>query len=224
VRRRQLVCALAGALLLRAIPVGAQRPERLPRVGVLMGSSPKVEAWRLDAFRDALASLGYRDRETIILDVRYGEGSSDRITSLARELVATAPAVIACVSSEVPALQAATRKIPIVFMNFYSDPVAQGLVASLARPGGNVTGFAQMSSELDPKRLELLHEIVPALQHAVFLVGGTAPETAGRFAKAEAAAKRLGIALRRVEASTPAELAAALAALPESPGEAAPGR
>jgi putative ABC transport system substrate-binding protein len=219
-RRRQLVCVLAGVLALRAISARAQKPEKPLRVGLLMGSTPDIEAARLDAFRDTLASLGYRDGEQIIIDVRYGEGSRDRIAALARELVATNPAVIACVSDEAPALQAATRDIPIVFMNAFGDPVAQGLVASLTRPGGNITGFSQMSPELDAKRLELLHEIVPALRHAVFLLDPLVPGITERFATAEVAAKRLGIELRRVEARTPAELTAALAELPGSPGEA----
>ena len=185
-----------------------------------MGSTPEVEVVRLNAFRDGLASLGYQDGAQIIIDVRYGEGSAERIASLARELVATAPAVIACVSAEAPALQAATRDIPIVFMNAYYDPVAQGLVASLVRPGGNITGFSQMSPELDAKRLELLHELAPALRHAVFILDPTVPGIAARFAAAEAAANRLGIELRRIEARSPDELAAALAKLPGFPGEA----
>jgi putative ABC transport system substrate-binding protein len=219
-KRRQLICALASTLSLRVISAAAQQPEKPRHVGLLMGSTPEVEAPRLVAFRDTLANLGYRDGTQIIIDVRYGEGSRDRIASLARELVVTDPAVIACVSAEAPALQAATRDIPIVFMNAFYDPVAQGLVASLARPGGNITGFSQMSPELDAKRLELLHEIVPALQHVVFLLDPLVPGITERFAAAEAAAKRLDIELRRIEARNPDELTAALAKLPGSPGEA----
>src|SRR6516225_958519 len=97
-------------------------------------------------------------------------GQPERFGSLARELVALAPSVIACVGRrEAAALQAATRTIPIVFMQV-NDPVEQGFVASLARPGGNTTGFIQMSAELDPKRLQLLHEIVPSVSQAAFLV------------------------------------------------------
>jgi putative ABC transport system substrate-binding protein len=105
---------------------------------------------------------------------------------MARELVALAPLVIACVGRrETVALQAATRSIPIVFMQV-NDPVDQGLVASLARPGGNTTGFSQMSAELDPKRLELLHEIAPSLSRAAFLVNpNLTPGLDARFAGAE---------------------------------------
>jgi putative ABC transport system substrate-binding protein len=96
-----------------------------------------------------------------------------RFAPLARELVALAPAVIACIGrQETTALQAATRTIPIVFIQV-NDPVEQGFVASLTRPGGNTTGFSQMSAELDPKRLQLLHEIVPSMSRATFLVNPT---------------------------------------------------
>jgi putative ABC transport system substrate-binding protein len=148
-------------------------------------------------------------------------GQPERFDGLARELVALAPAVIACVGrQETTALQAATRTIPIVFMQV-NDPVEQGLVASLARPGGNTTGFSQMSAELDPKRLEFLHEIAPSLSRAVFLVNPTlTPALPERVAQAEAAAKSLGIALRRVDAATPAELTVALTAIEASSSEA----
>jgi putative ABC transport system substrate-binding protein len=102
-----------------------------------------------------------------------------------------------------------------------NDPVEQGFVASLARPGGNTTGFTQMSAELDPKRLGLLHEIAPSVSHAAFLVNpNLTPGLEERFADAEAAAKSLGIALQRVAATTPAELTAALTAIEASPTEA----
>ena len=140
---------------------------------------------------------------------------------LARELVALAPAVIVCVGrQEVVALQAATQTIPIVFIQVH-NPVEMGLVASLARPGGNTTGFTQMSAELDSKRLGLLHEIAPAVSRAAFLVDPSlTPGLAKRFADAAAAAGTLGIALRRLDAATPVELTAALATLDASSGEA----
>src|SRR6202040_3077033 len=119
-------------------------------------------------------------------------------------------AVIACVGrQETAALQGATHTIPIVFMQVH-NPVEQGLVASLARPGGNTTGFTQMSSELDPKRLELLHETVPSVSRAAFLMNPNNVLDI-RFDEAKAAAKSLGIALRRVDAVTPTDLTAAFA-------------
>ena len=130
--------------------------------------------------------------------------------------MALAPPVIVYVGRrETAALQASTHTIPIVFMQV-NDPVEQGLVASLARPGGTTTGFTQNSSELDPKRLQLLHEIAPSLSRAAFLVNpDLTPGLPQRFARAEAAAKSLGIALRRVDAATSADLPFAFVAIDE---------
>jgi len=220
-KRRGFFVAVGGAAIAGPITALAQPPTGVPRVGVLMGSDARNEAAKLAAFREALEKLGYIDGQTISIQVRYAMGQPDRLGSLARELVALAPSVIACVGrQETTALQAATRAIPIVFMQV-NDPVEQGLVSSLARPGGNTTGFAQMSAELDPKRLELLHEIVPSVSRAAFLVNPTlTPGLKERFAGAEAAAKSLGIALRRVDAVTPAELTTAFALIQESSSEA----
>src|SRR5438874_8754922 len=212
---------LAGAAFVRPIAADAQPAAGIPRIGVLMGASPSDEAPKLEAFRGALEKLGYADGQTILIELRYAMGEPDRFGSLARELVALAPAVIACVGRrETTALQAATRTIPIVFMQV-NDPVEQGFVVSLARPGGNTTGFTQMSAELDPKRLQLLHEIVPSVSRAAFLVNpNLTPGLDERFAKAEVVAKSLGIALLRVDAATSADLTLAFAAIEESSSEA----
>jgi putative tryptophan/tyrosine transport system substrate-binding protein len=182
-----------------------------------MGSNPCTEAATLGAFRGALEKLGYIDGETIRIEPRYAMGQRDRVVTLAHELVALAPSIIACVGrQETMALQAATRAIAIVFIQV-NNPVEQGFVASLARPGGNTTGFTQMSAELDPKRLQLLHEIVPSVSRAAFLVNpNLTPSLDERFAKAAAAAKSLGIALRRINAANPADLHTALAAIQAS--------
>ena len=213
-KRRRFLAALGGAVLARPIVTVAQQPVGVPRIGLLMGSSPSVEAPALRAFREALVRLGYVDGETIVLEVRYAEGQRDRLGGLARELVALAPSVITCVGKfETAALQAATRSIPIVFMQA-PDPVEQGLIASLARPGGSTTGFSQMAGELDSKRLQLLHDIAPSLSRAAFLVNPNFPlGLLERVARAAAAAKSLGITLRRFDAGAPAELIAALAAI-----------
>ena len=221
VKRRRFLAALGGAALVGPIGAAAQQPAGIPRIGVLMGSSPSVKAAGLAAFREALEKFGYIDGQTILIELRYAMGQPDRLSSLARELVALAPSVIVCVGrQETTALQAATRTIPIVFRQV-NDPVEQGLVASLARPGGNTTGFTQMSAELDPKRLELLHEIAPSLSRAAFLVDPSlTPGLQERVAHAEAAARSLGIALQRIDATTPVELTAALAKIKESSNEA----
>jgi ABC-type uncharacterized transport system substrate-binding protein len=219
--RRGFLAALSGAALIAPTAAVAQQPPGIPRIGVLMGANPSDEAAKLNAFRGALEKLGYVDGQTVLIELRYAMGEPERFGGLARELVALAPAVIACVGrQETAALQAATRKIPIVFMQV-NNPVEQGFVASLTRPGGNTTGFTQMSAELDSKRLELLHQIAPSLSRVTFLVNpNLTPGLQERFAGAEAVAKSLGIALRRVDATTPAELTAAFTAIEASSSEA----
>jgi putative tryptophan/tyrosine transport system substrate-binding protein len=220
-KRREFFAALGGAALAGPIAAVAQQPAGIPRIGILMGANPSDEAAKLEAFRGALEKLGYIAGQTIQIELRYAMGQSDRFGSLARELVAMAPAVIACVGrQETAALQAATRAIPIVFMQV-NNPVEQGFVASLARPGGNTTGFTQMSAELDSKRLGLLHEIAPSLSRAAFLVNpNLTPALQERFAGAEAAANSIGIALRRVAVTTPAELTVAFSEIEESSSQA----
>jgi putative tryptophan/tyrosine transport system substrate-binding protein len=223
-RRRKFIAVL-GAALAGPLSAAAQPKAGIPRVGFLMGSTPSSEAATLGAFSGALEKLGYIDGETIRIELRYAMGQPDHVVTLAHELVALAPAVIACVGrQETSALQAATRTIPIVFIQV-NDPVEQGFAASLARPGGNMTGFTQMSAELDPKRLQLLHEIAPSVSRAAFLVNpNLTPSLDERFAKAEAAAKSLGIALQRVDAADPADLNTALATIRASSSEALLGQ
>jgi putative ABC transport system substrate-binding protein len=220
-RRRSFLAAFAAAGATGPIAAMAQQQTGIPRIGVLMGSSPSDEAPKLDAFRGALERLGYIEGETIQIDLRYAMGEPDRFDGLAHELVALAPSVIVCVGRrETTALQAATHTIPIVFMQV-NDPVQQGLVAALARPGGNTTGFTQMSAELDPKRLQLLQEIAPPLSRAAFLVNpNLTPGLRERFAGAEAAAKGLGITLQRVDAASSGDLTAAFATIRGSSSQA----
>jgi putative ABC transport system substrate-binding protein len=216
-----LIFLLGGGALTLPLAARAQRPPGVPRIGVLMGATAASEAPKLGVFREALKGLGYIDGQSIAIEPRYAESQPDRLPTLAREIVAVAPALIVCVGrQETVALQAATRTIPIVFIQVH-NPVEMGLVASLARPGGNTTGFTQMSAELDSKRLGLLHEIAPAVSRAAFLIDPSlTPGLAKRFSDAEAVARTLGIALRRIDAATPAELTAALAMIDAGSGEA----
>jgi putative tryptophan/tyrosine transport system substrate-binding protein len=194
VNRREFIVLFGGVALAGPCATLAQG---IPRIGVLMGADPSDEATKLGAFRGALEKLGYIEGQTIVIEVRYAMGRPDRFSSLAHELVALAPSVIVCVGRrETAALLAATRTVPVVFMQV-NDPVEQGFVASLAQPGGNTTGFTQMSAELDPKRLQLLHDIAPSLSRATFLVNPhLTPALHGRFAQAEAAAKNLVLCFR----------------------------
>jgi ABC-type uncharacterized transport system substrate-binding protein len=219
--RRELIFLLGSAAIGSPLAARAQQPPGIPRIGVLMGATASIEAAHLGVFRAALKGLGYIEGQTIAIEPRYAESQPERLPMLAREMVARAPAVIVCVGrQEVVALQAATQTIPIVFIQVH-NPVEMGLVATLARPGGNTTGFTQMSAELDSKRLGLLHEIASAVSRAAFLIDPSlTPGLAKRFADDEVAARTLGIALRRIDAATPAELIAALATIDVSAGEA----
>jgi len=219
--RRRFLATLGSALVAGPIVAVGQQSAGIPRIGLLMGSTPSSEAATLGAFLGAREKLGYIDGQTIQVEVRYGEGQPDRLASLAQELVALAPSLIVCVGrQETTALQAATRVIPIVFIRV-GDPVEQGFVASRARPGGSTTGFTQMSAELDPKRLQLLHEIAPSVSRAAFLVNpNLTPGLTARVAQAEGAAKSLDIILQRVDAATPAQLSAAFAAIEASSSQA----
>ena len=219
--RRDLVALLAGTVFAHPMRALADEPKGIPRLAVMMGGTPDAEAQRLATFRESLERLGYLDGDTIRIDLHYGEGRIDRFGSIAREIVERNPTVIVCVGrQETAALKEATRTIPIVFMQV-ADPVQMGLVETLARPGGNATGFSQMSGELDSKRLELLHAVAPAVSRAVFLTDSRlTPGVNQRFAEAAGAAKVLGIALRRLDATTPAEITEALASIDASAGGA----
>jgi putative ABC transport system substrate-binding protein len=217
--RRGFLAALGGAVLAGPIAAAAQQPAGVPRIGVLMGANPSIEAAKLDAFRGALEKLGYVGGQNVVIELRYAMGQPDRFASLARELVASAPSVIVCVGGqETVALQATTRTIPIVFMQAVTP---WSWVLSRRWPGRAATppGSANWGRRSISKRLQLLHEIAPAVSRAAFL-GNPNTNLDRRFADAEAAAKSLGIALRRVAATTPAELTAAFAAIEASSSQA----
>src|SRR5215475_6062644 len=141
----------------------AQQQKKIPRIGILLPNPPTVSPQLLKAFQQGLRELGYVEGENIVIEYRFGEGKSERYPYLAAELVQLKVDVI--VTSSTPAIESvknATSTIPIV-MAASADPVGSGLIASLDRPGGNITGLAMLSPELSGKRLELLKETVPRL-------------------------------------------------------------
>src|SRR4030095_8852429 len=155
-----ILCVLLFAL---SFPAHAQQPAKIPRIGVLAGSFSSGESPRVEAFRQGLRDLGYVEDKNIAIEYRYANASFDKLPALADELVRLKVDVL--VVSTTPAVQAAknaTRTIPIVFFGVF-DPVAAKLIDSLARPGGNVTGFTNIATTLAGKRLELLKETVPKL-------------------------------------------------------------
>ena len=190
----------------------AQQPAKVPRVGVLVRDSPPADRF-LEPFRQGLRDLGYVEGQNIVVEYRWAEGRSDRAAALAAELVRLKPDVI--VAFTTPAIHAArnaTKTIPIV-MGAAADPMGTGFVASLARPGGNITGMYLMLPELAGKRLELLREVLPRVTRVAFLAGG--PDTAGPLfiQESQVAAQTLGLQIQPVVVKDPEEFEGAFAAM-----------
>jgi len=211
-KRRELLLLLGGALM-TARGLRAQQ-KAMPVIGFLSSGSPGPFAPFVAAFRQGLSETGYVEGQTVAIEYRWAEGSYDRLPALAADLVGRKVDVIAASGGPLPALAAksATSTIPIVFSSGV-DPVERGLVASLARPGGNLTGFTIISLELMPKRLELLSELVPQASVFALLVN---PNNAGiepMIRHVQEAARAKGLKLHVLKASTESEIDTAFAAL-----------
>jgi ABC-type uncharacterized transport system substrate-binding protein len=168
---------IAVVLLLVAVIAEAQQPKKVPRIGYLSGLDPASESTRSEAIRMALRELGYIEGQNIATEYRYGEGRADRAPELAAELVHLKVDIIVVAGGdpEVRAAKNATKTIPIIMVGAGRDPVRSGLVESLARPGGNVTGLTSLSRELGGKRLELFKEAVPKLARVAVLYDPALP-------------------------------------------------
>jgi len=211
-RRREFVKVIAG---LAAWPVVARAQQlATPVIGFLSFASPDEYRPMVDAFRQGLQQLGYVEGKNVEIQYRWAEGRIDRLSAMAADLVHRQVTVIATASTpSALAAKAATATIPIVF-EMAGDPVRLGLVASLDRPGGNVTGVTNLSIEVAPKRLQLLHEIVPTARVVALLVNPANPvvaETQSR--EARSAAHSLGLELHILNASTERDFDAVFANL-----------
>jgi putative ABC transport system substrate-binding protein len=218
-RRRFLLTSLAGAV---AVPLGAgaQQTGKVWRVGYLAAGAGSENLTYLNAFRQGLRDLGYVEGRSITIDYRWGEGKYERLPKLADEFVHMKVDVI--VAANAPSAQAAkevTTTIPIV-MTVLVDPAVAGLVASLARPGGNITGLSMIAPDLVGKHLELLKEMVPKISLVAVLGNPANPGTAPQLREAKAAAQALGLQLQVVEARGPSELDGAFAAMTRARAEA----
>jgi putative ABC transport system substrate-binding protein len=198
--------ALSAILLALSIPAGAQQPAKLPRIGFVSSGirDPKTPVPQVDEFRQGLRDLGYIEGKNILVEYRYVEGKVDRIPGIVAELVQLKVEII--VSPIPPAIRAAkqaTKTIPIV-MVVPTDPVATGLVDSLAHPGGNVTGLTRLTRELSGKRLELLKEAIPRISRVgVIWDDANAPGLATAFKEHEAAARALKLELQSLQVRGP---------------------
>jgi putative tryptophan/tyrosine transport system substrate-binding protein len=213
-RRRNFMTVLAGAA---AYPLlaGAQQ-KAVPVVGFLSGGSPAPSAPLVAAFHQGLSETGYVEGQNVTIEYRWAEGSYDRLPALAADLVGRKVDLIVAAAGSASALAAksATSTIPIVFTGI-GDPVAIGLVASLARPGGNVTGFGNLSVETMSKRLELLSELVPQAGVIALLVNPNSPITEPVIREVQEAARAKGVQLPILKAGTESEIDAAFASLAE---------
>jgi putative ABC transport system substrate-binding protein len=201
---RVAIALLVLTLLVAPLAAGAQPAEKVPRIGYLM-ERPRLTAFE-EAFLQGLRSLGYVEGQNITIDYRFAEGRAERLPTLAAELVALKVNVI--VSAGAPATLAAKRAtttIPIV-MASSPNAVADGLVASLARPGGNVTGQSLFAAELSGKRLQILKEVIAGLSRVGVLYNAANPSNPPQFRDTETAAHALGLQVRAMEARIPDDL------------------
>jgi putative ABC transport system substrate-binding protein len=212
VRRREFITLVGGAV---AWPLAARAQAAILTIGFLSNSSPQLYAKRLSAFRQGLSETGYIEGQNVGIEYRWAEGQNDRLAALAADLVRRQVTVIASGggTSAAVAAKAATSTIPIVF-GVGVDPVQLGLVASLNQPGGNLTGITNLNVEIGPKRLELLHELVPASTVIALLVDPTVPVLVEQFTRGlTAAAGKLGLQMHVLEASTERDFDKVFAAL-----------
>ena len=213
-RRREFITLLGGAAAAWPLAARAQQAERMRRIGVLMSlaaDDPEGQA-RLAAFLQGLQQLGWTDGRNVRIDTRWGAGDADRIRKYAAELVALAPDVIlATGSSAVGPLLQATRTVPIVFAQV-TDPVGAGFVESLARPGGNATGFTMFEYGMSGKWLELLKEIAPGVTRAAVLRDPAIAAGIGQFGAIQAVAPSFGVELSPVDVRDAGEIERAVTA------------
>ena len=213
-RRREFITLVGGAVAAWPLVARAQQPT-MPVIGFLHGASPDGYAPMVTAFRQGLSEAGYAEGRNVAVEYRWAEGHYDRLPALAGQLVQRQVAVIvASGTSAAFAAKAATSTIPIV-INVGIDPVQWGLVTSLSRPGGNLTGIALLASELAAKRLELLHELLRTTSAIAVLVNPTNPLTASEMKGVRKAADSLRLQLHMLNASTENEIETAFSTLVE---------
>jgi putative ABC transport system substrate-binding protein len=217
--RRTLIGAMAGALLAAGIAFRAQTPGKVYRIGWL-SSGPWAGTQPLEVFNQGMRELGWVEGRHYIIDNRYTEGRSERIAAHAADLVQRKVDLLVCSGTpHATALKNATATIPILFY-YVGDPVGSGLVASLARPGGNVTGLGGLGPGGTAKQLEWLKEVVPKVSRIATLFNPALPLHVAIAAEVEPAARRLGVTLRPIELRSPDDIDAAFATLAREPVDA----
>jgi putative ABC transport system substrate-binding protein len=207
------IVTLILSLLTAPLTSTAQQAANVPRLGLLIPGSSSAFAPRIEAFRHGLRDLGYVEGRNIAIEYRFAEGQADRLPALVAELIRLKVDIMVIDgTAAIRAAQHATTTIPIV-MALSGDPVGDGLVASLARPGGNITGLSMMIPEVSGKRLELLQEAVPKLSHVAVLWNPDFPGSTLAFKETQTAAHALGLQLQSLEVRRPDEFDQAFAAM-----------
>jgi putative tryptophan/tyrosine transport system substrate-binding protein len=212
VRRREFITLAAGAAAW-PFTARAQQPA-MPVVGFVNGASPDAYADRVRAFRQGLNETGYVEGRNVVVEFRWAHGKYGDLPKLVTDLVQRQVNVIVTNGPSAAIAKAATVTIPIVFI-MAGDPVASGLIASLSHPGGNLTGITNLNLELGPKRLELLHELLPKADSVAILVNPMNPNTETLSQDLEAAARALGLQVHLLRASTEADFQPVFATLPQ---------
>jgi putative tryptophan/tyrosine transport system substrate-binding protein len=204
------LCAL---LLALGVPVDAQQPKKIARVGYLAAISAAAAAPRLEAFRHGLRELGYLEGQNLLIEYRHEGGGFERLPTLVAELLGHKPDVLVVVTTNAAqATTHATTTIPIVFMGV-TDPVTAGLVDSLARPGGNITGITNMGAILTSKRLELFKEMLPTVSRMGVLWDPRAPGSVPQWQASQLPAQELGLHLHSMEISSVEQYGVAAASI-----------
>ena len=198
--------SVATLVLVFGVAAHAQPTKKTPRIGFLSGVSHAVNAARIEAFRQGLRELGYVEGRNIVIEWRFAEGKLDRLPALAVELVRlNVDIIIAGAPPPTRAAKEATATIPIV-MAFDDDPVGNGFVASLARPGGNITGLSTLAPEISGKQLELLKETVPRVSRVAVLGMSTRPGNAQALKEVDLAAQAFGVKLQYLDVLDPMDI------------------
>jgi ABC-type uncharacterized transport system substrate-binding protein len=212
VKRRQFITLLGGAGLAWPLAARAQQPGRLPTIGVLGTATATVWSPWTAAFVQRLREFGWIDGRTVAIEYRWAEGREERHGEIMAEFVRRKVDVILTAGAAAPAAKQATSVIPIV-LAIVGDPVGTGLVASLARPGGNVTGLSYQSTDLAGKRLELLREVLPGLRGLAIMANAGYPSAVREMDEVQATARTLGLDVSRLEVRRAEDIAPALESL-----------
>jgi len=219
-KKKITVLTLGAMLFALCVSAEAQQPTKVHRIGYLVSAFPSSTPARIEAFRHGLRELGYVEGKNILIEPRYAEGKNDRLPALAAELVRLKVEVVVTTGTVVTrAAKEATGAIPIVMAND-TDPVINGFVASLARPGGNITGLSTFAPELSGKRLELLKEIIPKLSSVAVLGTSTGPANAQSLKETELAAGALGVKIQYLDVLGPKDIETAFRAASKARADA----